>query len=72
VLDQNQGERSRKENQSKNLVALSGVVGRSVPLRWVLVVAGGMVTAVSGSFLFSTSPSFPVGVHSTDSGRSGP
>jgi len=40
----------RKENKDQDLVALPGVVGWSVPVRWALVVAGWVVTVVPGPF----------------------
>ncbi len=43
----------RTEDEYEDLVALSGVVGWPVPVRWALVVLGWMVTVTPNLFLFS-------------------
>ena len=43
----------RKEDEHEDLVALFGVVGWPVPVRWVLVVVGWVVIIVLGLSSFS-------------------
>ena len=52
LLDLDKGEGNRKENAYQDLVALPSMVGWSIPVRWALVVAGWMVTVMSGLLSF--------------------